>query len=177
MPTRAAFGLCSPLLLTRSGQKMGKSEKGAVYLDPALTSPFDFYQYWINDDDALVVDHLRWLTTLGQEEVEAIAAEHAARPEARVGAAGAGARPHRRASTDPRRPSARRAWRRRPSPRPSTTRRCWTALFDALEHFEFGPEADGLDGARPRGRGLGLVTGRGPPAHRPGRRLDQRGAA
>ncbi len=72
-----AFGLCSPLLLTRSGQKMGKSERGAVFLDPVLTSPFDFYQYWINDDDVLVIDHLRWLTTLEQADVDAIAAEHA----------------------------------------------------------------------------------------------------
>ena len=78
-----AFGLCSPLLLTRSGQKMGKSEKGAVFLDASLTSPFDFYQYWINDDDTLVIDHLRWLTTLDQASIAAIAAEHAARPEAR----------------------------------------------------------------------------------------------
>jgi tyrosyl-tRNA synthetase len=78
-----AFGLCSPLLLTRSGQKMGKSEKGAVFLDAALTSPFDFYQYWINDDDALVLDHLRWLTTLEASTIESIAAEQAARPEGR----------------------------------------------------------------------------------------------
>jgi tyrosyl-tRNA synthetase len=79
----SAFGLCSPLLLTRSGQKMGKSEKGAVFLDPLLTNPYDFYQYWINDDDMLVVDHLRWLTTLDREAIEAIAVEHTARPEAR----------------------------------------------------------------------------------------------
>jgi tyrosyl-tRNA synthetase len=78
-----AFGLCSPLLLTRTGQKMGKSEKGAVFLDASLTNPFDFYQYWINDDDALVLDHLRWLTTLEREDIEAIAVGHAARPEAR----------------------------------------------------------------------------------------------
>jgi len=79
----SAFGLCSPLLLTRSGQKMGKSEKGAVFLDPALTSPFDFYQYWINDDDLLVLDHLRWLTTMSEAEVASLADEHRARPEAR----------------------------------------------------------------------------------------------
>ena len=65
----AAFGLCSPLLLTKDGRKMGKSEKGAVFLDPALTSPFDFYQYWLNDDDALVVQHLRWLTLMTADEV------------------------------------------------------------------------------------------------------------
>ncbi len=79
-----AFGLCSPLLLNRSGQKMGKSEKGAVFLDGALTSPYDFYQYWINDDDELVVDHLRWLTTMGRDEIDGIAADHAKAPEKRV---------------------------------------------------------------------------------------------
>jgi len=80
----AAFGLCSPLLLTRSGQKMGKSERGAVYLDAGLTSPFEFYQYWINDDDVLVLDHLRWLTTMEQAEVEAVAGEHMTAPGSRV---------------------------------------------------------------------------------------------
>jgi tyrosyl-tRNA synthetase len=79
----SAFGLCSPLLLTRAGQKMGKSEKGAVFLDPALTSPYDFYQYWINDDDVLVLDHLRWLTTMTREEVDAISTAHRERPEQR----------------------------------------------------------------------------------------------
>jgi tyrosyl-tRNA synthetase len=79
-----AFGLCSPLLLNRSGQKMGKSEKGAVYLDDALTSPYDFYQYWINDDDEVVLDHLRWLTTMSREEVEAIGESHEAAPEQRL---------------------------------------------------------------------------------------------
>lgn len=78
-----AFGLCSPLLLNRSGQKMGKSEKGAVFLDASLTSPYDFYQYWINDEDEVVVDHLRWLTTMPREEVDAIATAHGERPEAR----------------------------------------------------------------------------------------------
>jgi tyrosyl-tRNA synthetase len=79
----SAFGLCSPLLLTRSGVKMGKSERGAIFLDPALTSPYEFYQYWLNDDDALVVQHLRWLTLLPVEEIAAIEAEQAARPETR----------------------------------------------------------------------------------------------
>jgi tyrosyl-tRNA synthetase len=64
---------------------MGKSERGAVFLDANLTSPYEFYQYWINDDDILVIDHLRWLTTLEEEEIEAIAAGHSIRPEARHG--------------------------------------------------------------------------------------------
>ena len=53
---------------------MGKSESGAVFLDGELTSPYDFYQYWINDDDEVVLDHLRWLTTMPRREVEEIGA-------------------------------------------------------------------------------------------------------
>ncbi len=79
-----AFGLCSPLLLTRSGVKMGKSERGAIFLEPALTSAYEFYQYWIGDEDELAVQHLRWLTELGQAEIEVIAAEQAAAPGARA---------------------------------------------------------------------------------------------
>jgi tyrosyl-tRNA synthetase len=79
----SAFALCSPLLLTRDGQKMGKSERGAVFLDPSLTSPYEFYQYWLNDDDALIGDHLRWLTLMDREQVEAIVAEQGAHPERR----------------------------------------------------------------------------------------------
>jgi tyrosyl-tRNA synthetase len=78
-----AFAMCSPLLLTRDGKKMGKSEKGAVFLDPALTSPFDFYQYWLNDDDALVVQHLKWLTLMTEPEVGEIERQHGASPETR----------------------------------------------------------------------------------------------
>lgn len=63
---------------------MGKSEKGAVFLDPKLTSPFDFYQYWLNDDDSLVVQHLKWLTLMTEPEVAAIAESHAASPESRA---------------------------------------------------------------------------------------------
>jgi tyrosyl-tRNA synthetase len=75
-----AFGLCSPLLLTRSGQKMGKSERGAVFLDPARTSPYEFYQYWLNDDDELVAQHLRWLTMLPRDAIERVVEEHRADP-------------------------------------------------------------------------------------------------
>jgi len=79
----SAFALCSPLLLTRDGQKMGKSERGAVFLDPALTSPYEFFQYWLNDDDALIADHLRWLTLMDHDQVEGVLAAQAARPELR----------------------------------------------------------------------------------------------
>ncbi|MCC7023003.1 MAG: tyrosine--tRNA ligase [Thermomicrobiales bacterium] len=56
------FALVCPLLTTASGQKMGKSEGNSIWLDPELTSPFDFYQYWINVDDA-DVERLLWLYT------------------------------------------------------------------------------------------------------------------
>ncbi len=80
----SAFGLCSPLLLTRAGVKMGKSERGAVFLDPALTSPYEFFQYWLNDDDLLAVQHLRWLTLLPEDRIAQIEAEQVAHPEARA---------------------------------------------------------------------------------------------
>ena len=78
-----AFALCSPLLLTKSGVKMGKSEKGAVFLDGGLTSPYDFYQYWLNDDDELAGQHLRWLTLMTVQEVADLEAEHEKAPEGR----------------------------------------------------------------------------------------------
>jgi tyrosyl-tRNA synthetase len=138
----SAFGLCSPLLLTRSGQKMGKSEKGAVFLDPTLTSPYDFYQYWINDDDALVVDHLRWLTTLGREEIEAIAAEHGTRPEARSAqqalAYDLTARIHGREEADTQVRLAQAAFAASVDDPDDLA-----ALYDAVGGFEFGPEAAG----------------------------------
>jgi tyrosyl-tRNA synthetase len=78
-----AFGLCSPLLLTRSGQKMGKSEKGAIFLDATTTSPYEFYQYWLNDDDVLAVQHLKWLTFMTPGEIDGIALAQAERPHER----------------------------------------------------------------------------------------------
>jgi tyrosyl-tRNA synthetase len=137
-----AFGLCSPLLLTSSGQKMGKSERGAVYLDPALTSPFDFYQYWINDDDALVIDHLRWLTTLEQEEIEVIAGSHRRRPEVRHAqqmlAYDLTARIHGVVEAERQLRLAEAAFAEA-----VTDPDDLADLFEALEHFDVGPEADG----------------------------------
>jgi tyrosyl-tRNA synthetase len=54
-----------------------------VFLDAALTSPYDFYQYWLNDDDELVAQHLRWLTLMTADDGAALEAEHAASPERR----------------------------------------------------------------------------------------------
>ncbi len=62
-PSGSAARCCS----RARARRWASREKGAVFLDPALTSPYDFYQYWINDDDVLVIDHLRWLTTMTAE--------------------------------------------------------------------------------------------------------------
>jgi len=69
-----AFGLVTELLTTASGQKMGKTEKGAVWLDPALTSPYDFYQFWINAEDADVERFLALFTFLPMDRVRALGA-------------------------------------------------------------------------------------------------------
>jgi tyrosyl-tRNA synthetase len=70
-----AFALVCPLLTTASGQKMGKSEGNSLWLDPEMTSPFDFYQYWINVDDADVERLLRLYTFLPESRVQALTAE------------------------------------------------------------------------------------------------------
>lgn len=69
-----AFGMTYPLLTNSEGRKYGKTEKGAVYLDPDLTSPYAFYQFWVNTADADVVPFLKLLTLLPQQEIEALAA-------------------------------------------------------------------------------------------------------
>jgi tyrosyl-tRNA synthetase len=65
-----AYGLVFPLLTTATGEKMGKTEKGAVWLDPELTSPYEFYQYWINVDDRDVERFLGLFTFLPMDEVK-----------------------------------------------------------------------------------------------------------
>ena len=79
----AAFALCSPLLLNERGEKMGKTAGGAVFLDPSLTPPFAFFQYCLNQEDAVVGRLLRTLTLLPQDEIVALEAEQASQPEAR----------------------------------------------------------------------------------------------
>ncbi|HET6581947.1 MAG TPA: tyrosine--tRNA ligase, partial [Nannocystaceae bacterium] len=69
-----AHGFVFPLLTTASGAKMGKTEKGSVWLDPELTSPFDYYQYWIGCDDRDVVRMFRIFTDVSLAEIEQIAA-------------------------------------------------------------------------------------------------------
>jgi tyrosyl-tRNA synthetase len=79
-----AHGLAYKLLLSPSGTKFGKSETGdTVWLDPARTTPFAFYQYWLNTDDSDVGTYLRWFTELPRDEIEALDIAVVDRPEAR----------------------------------------------------------------------------------------------
>jgi len=65
-----AYGMVFPLITTASGDKMGKTAQGAVWLDPKLTSPYEYYQYWINTDDRDVERFLALFTFLPLEEVK-----------------------------------------------------------------------------------------------------------
>ena len=67
-----AFGLTFPLITTSSGAKMGKTASGAVWLDPERTSPYDYYQFWVNTDDRDVARFLALFTFLPMEEIEAV---------------------------------------------------------------------------------------------------------
>jgi tyrosyl-tRNA synthetase len=79
-----AHGLVWPLLQTSTGVKFGKTEAGAVWLDPALTSPFRFYQFWLNADDRDAVRYLKYFTFLTADEIDGLAGAAAAAPEQRI---------------------------------------------------------------------------------------------
>jgi tyrosyl-tRNA synthetase len=80
-----AHGISQPLLLTSDGRKMGKTESGSIMLDASITSPYAFYQYWLNADDADVPTLLIRLTLKPREEIDAIVAEQVAEPGRRPG--------------------------------------------------------------------------------------------
>ena len=82
--SRQAYGLVFPLVTTTSGSKFGKSEAGNVWLDPAKTSPYQFYQFWINTDDRDVERYLKLFTFLPLEEIGAALTEHARDPGKRI---------------------------------------------------------------------------------------------
>jgi len=80
---KKAHGLVWPLMTTASGAKFGKTESGTVWLDPARTSPFEFYQFWLNTDDRDVARYLKFFTFLDRGRIEALEAETARAPEER----------------------------------------------------------------------------------------------
>ncbi|HUR17052.1 MAG TPA: S4 domain-containing protein, partial [Candidatus Limnocylindrales bacterium] len=118
--------------------KMGKSEKGAVMLDPSMTSPYDFYQYWLNDDDSLAVQHLRWLTLMTADQVADIERQQSESPERRPAqralAYDLTARIHGNAEADRQVRVADAAFAGGPINDPEVL----DALFGAIDHFEFG---------------------------------------
>ncbi len=75
-----AFGLTCPLITKADGGKFGKTESGNVWLDPRYTSPYKFYQFWLNVSDADAEKYIKIFTFLSKEEVEALVAEQAADP-------------------------------------------------------------------------------------------------
>ena len=76
-----AYAVTTPLLTKSDGSKFGKSEKGNLWIDPKLTSPYEFYQFWIRANDADIPKYLRYFTLKSQQEVEAIEKEYADNPQ------------------------------------------------------------------------------------------------
>ena len=81
---RAAFGLTLPLITKADGTKFGKTEAGAVWLDPKKTSVYRFYQFWINTDDRDAIRYLQFFTFLDRKEIAALTQAHEANPGARA---------------------------------------------------------------------------------------------
>ncbi len=79
-----AFALTTPLIKKADGTKFGKTESGNVWLDPKKTSPYKFYQFWLNSSDEDSKNYIRIFTTMTREEVEALEQEHAAGPHLRI---------------------------------------------------------------------------------------------
>jgi tyrosyl-tRNA synthetase len=78
-----AFGVVFPLLTTSSGTKFGKTESGAVWLDPERTSPYRFYQFWLNTEDKDAISYLKLFTLLDEEAVLELEAELGEKPHER----------------------------------------------------------------------------------------------
>lgn len=79
-----AYALTCPLITKADGTKFGKTEGGNVWLDPTKTSPYKFYQFWLNCSDVDTAKYIRIFTLLSREEIEALESEHAQAPERRV---------------------------------------------------------------------------------------------
>jgi tyrosyl-tRNA synthetase len=80
---KKAHGLVTPLVTTASGAKFGKTEAGTIWLDPARTSPFKFYQFWLNTDDRDVISYLKYFTFLERTAIEALELATTGAPEKR----------------------------------------------------------------------------------------------
>ena len=81
---KRAFGVVFPLVTNSSGTKFGKSEAGNIWLDPELTSPYRFYQFWINTEDSDVVRYLKYFSLFSKDEIEVLAAAVESEPHRRA---------------------------------------------------------------------------------------------
>lgn len=77
-----AYAVTTPLLTKADGSKFGKSEKGNIWLDPNMTSPYRFYQFWLNADDRDLPKFIRYFSLKSKEEIEGLEAEYAENPQA-----------------------------------------------------------------------------------------------
>ena len=78
-----AYALTTKLITKADGSKFGKTESGNIWLDPKKTSPYKFYQYWLNTSDEDAANFIKIFTQLGKDEIESLLAEHAAAPHVR----------------------------------------------------------------------------------------------
>ncbi len=156
-----AHGLSYPLLLSPSGAKFGKSEDGeSIWLDAGSTSPYAFYQYWLNADDRDVGIYLRWFTLLSRPGVEALEAEHARTPERRAAQRTLALDVTRRVHGPGEAARAVRVSEAAFSAEPIRDPELLQELYEALDHFDFGgPELAG--GALALGVAGGLYTSNG----------------
>jgi len=79
-----AFALTCPLITKSDGTKFGKTESGNVWLDPEKTSPYEFYQFWLNVSDEDAASYIKIFTVLGKEEIETLIEEHNKAPHVRM---------------------------------------------------------------------------------------------
>ncbi|MEM7227940.1 MAG: tyrosine--tRNA ligase [Planctomycetota bacterium] len=79
-----AFGVTAPLVTRADGKKIGKTEKGAIWLGADKTSPYAFYQFWINVNDDDVIPFLKWFTFLSKDDIDGLAANHDSAPHERA---------------------------------------------------------------------------------------------
>lgn len=156
-----AHGLAYPLLTDGSGAKFGKTAEGtSVWLDPEMTSPYAFYQFWVTAPDAEAGRLLRLFTLFERTEIEALEAEAATRPESRSAqralALDLTTRVHGRATAERVRAASEAAFSREPVRDPTVL----AALYESLDRFAFD-EADLAAGAGPLAVAAGAFSSNG----------------
>jgi len=136
-----AYAISYPLLTNESGAKFGKTAAGtSVWLDPAKTSPFAFYQYWFDADDRDIGKYLRTFTLFDRARVEELEAQQAAHPETRVAQKAVAFDLTARVHGEDEAMKAVRVSEAAFSKDPIRDPEVLAALFEAIEHFEFTAE-------------------------------------